>query len=229
MASACLTACLGVLVTEGTAVAASSSAEQQANTTSANLVPPTPRSLLHAGLEHRTTIDHFAPSPGEADVTSAPSSNAPTAVKFTLNAGIGPTVGFGGGALGRLAFDGQYRLFGSDAGPAIGGMIHLLFGQNTFGMQLGPIFMWEFFLADPGGIRIYVGPVAATGYGFQHVSVNGFSGTANYWYLNLGAQGRAMFNDRFGAFIRPLNFDITAGQGGAGGSWSLILGGSMDF
>ena len=72
-------------------------------------------------------------------------------------------------------------------------------------------------------------PVAATGYGFQHVSVNGFSGTANYWYLNLGAQGRAMFNDRFGAFIRPLNFDITAGQGGAGGSWSLILGGSMDF
>ena len=166
--------------------------------------------------------------PQAEEAAALPSSDAPATVRWTLNGGLGPTVGFNGVAFGRLIMDGQYRLFGADVGPAVGPMLHVLFGKNRSGLQLGPSFLWELFLADPKDIRIYVGPFIATGYGMERYD-SVIVSFRHYWFLTLGGQARAMFNDRFGAFVRPLNFDISAGTGGARGAWSFAAGVSVDF
>ncbi|MGB1698899.1 MAG: hypothetical protein ACPHRO_03020 [Nannocystaceae bacterium] len=181
---------------------------------------------LHSGTALKSDGEEDSTSP-EAEL---PESEAPDAVRWTINGGLGPDVWFRGPVTtGRLAFDGQYRIFGSDAGPAVGPMLHFNFRQRTFGLQLGAIFMWEMFLADPKDIRIYVGPLAATGYGMMSSRFGGVTAVRNYWFLTLGGQARAMFNEKFGAFVRPINFDITAGNGGAMGAWSFIAGVSLDF
>jgi hypothetical protein len=107
-------------------------------------------------------------------------------------------------------------------------MLHVLFGKNRSGLQVGPSFVWELFLADPNNIRLYVGPLVATGYGMERYD-NVIVSFRHYWFLTVGGQARAMFNDRVGAFVRPVNFDISAGTGGAQGAWSFAAGVSVDF
>jgi len=194
-----------------------------------------PTSLANAAHSSSVSLATQAPEnaqdePADEQPTepALPVSEAPSTIRWTAQGGMGPTVGFNGTAFGRLIMDGQYRLFGADVGPAVGPMLHVLFGRNRSGLQLGPIFVWELFLADPNNIRIYVGPLIATGYGMERYD-DVIVTFRHYWYLTLGGQARAMFNDRIGAFVRPINFDISAGTGGAQAAWSFAAGVSLDF
>ncbi len=113
-------------------------------------------------------------------------------------------------------------------GPALGAQLPFHFRERIFGLKVGPIFGWDFRVAEPGNMKVYVGPLVSTGYAMTTVTgVNGATG--HNWYLTLGGQVRMMFTNRIGAFLRPIDFDVWAGEGGATGFWSLTLGLALSF
>lgn len=163
---------------------------------------------------------------------AVPSSQAPGSVVASLNLGIGPNVVLDADTpfpTGRIALDGMYRLQRADAGPAVGLMAHMLFRGSYFGLQLGPIASWDLYLMEVEGIRIYVGPIVGTGYNLTAVDTEFGSVTGHAWFLHLGGQARAMFNETWGAFVRPVSFDVVANDAGAYGHWSWTLGVSYDL
>ena len=163
---------------------------------------------------------------GDAAVPSWPIRSWPA------NLGIGPNVVLDANTpfpTGRIALDGLYRLQHADAGPAVGLMAHMLFRGSYFGLQLGPIASWDLYLTEVEGIRIYVGPIVGTGYNLTAVDTEFGSVTGHAWFLHLGGQARAMFNETWGAFVRPVSFDVVANDAGAYGHWSWTLGVSYDL
>jgi hypothetical protein len=152
------------------------------------------------------------------------SSSRPTAVQI----GIGPVVGIpGGGVSGRIPLDFQYHFRGGDVGPALGMQLPLNFSRGSLGMHIGPSFVWDFRVAQVGRAKLYLGPLATTGYGFSAATHGG--GAAHFWYLTLGAQFRALWNDKVGLFIRPASFDVLVGNGWAAGGWSFTAGLALAF
>ena len=169
---------------------------------------------------------------GDTGDAAVPSSQAPGSVVASLNLGIGPNVVLDANTpfpTGRIALDGLYRLQRADAGPAVGLMAHMLFRGSYFGLQLGPIASWDLYLTEVEGIRIYVGPIVGTGYNLTAVDTEFGSVTGHAWFLHLGGQARAMFNETWGAFVRPVSFDVVANDAGAYGHWSWTLGVSYDL
>ena len=182
--------------------------------------------------EPTTAEDEGATQVEATDDAEVPSSQAPGSVMASLNLGIGPNVVLDADTpfpTGRIALDGLYRLQRADAGPAVGLMAHMLFRGRYFGLQLGPIASWDLYLTEVEGIRIYVGPIVGTGYNLTTVDTDFGSVTGHAWFLHLGGQARAMFNEKWGAFVRPVSFDVVANDAGAYGHWSWTLGVSYDL
>jgi len=152
------------------------------------------------------------------------SSSRPTAVQI----GIGPVVGIpGGGVFGRVPIDFQYHFRRGDVGPALGMQLPFNFSRGSIGMNLGPIFVWDFRITQAGRAKLYLGPLVTTGYGFAAGTHGG--GAAHFWYLTLGPQFRALWNDTVGLFVRPASFDVWVGNGWATGNWSFTAGLALAF
>lgn len=165
----------------------------------------------------------LVPSRAEA----GPSDNS-SGRPFAAQLGLGAAVGIpGGGLFGRAPIDFQYHLRGGDVGPAIGAWLPIHFDSGMFGMNLGPMFLWDFRVGQAGNAKLYLGPLAATGYGFS-AATHGH-GAAHFWFLTLGAQFRALWNDKVGLFVRPATFDLWVGNGWAGGNWSATAGLALAF
>lgn len=142
--------------------------------------------------------------------------------------GLGPAVGIpGGGVFGRLPIDFQYHLRGGAVGPAIGMQAPLHFSAGSVGMNLGPMFLWDFSVGPAGAARLYLGPLAATGYGFT-AATHGH-GAAHFWFLTLGAQFKALWGGKVGLFVRPASFDLWVGNGWAGGNYTATAGLAVAF
>ncbi len=141
---------------------------------------------------------------------------------WSLHAGLGPVVSFGGGVMGRLHFDMEYHFKGGDVGPALGFYIPLNFDGHHVGLNVGPVFLWDFRIAEVGSAKLYLGPLVASGYGF-HAHTHGGGGAAHFWFLHAGAHFRALWRDRIGFFARPANFEVWAGSF-VTGHWSFIAG-----
>jgi hypothetical protein len=152
------------------------------------------------------------------------SSSRPTTVQL----GLGPVVTIpGGGVYGRIPIDFQVHFRRGDVGPALGLQLPINFARGLFGMHIGPIFIWDFRITRIGRAKLYLGPLATTGYGFA--TAVGGHGAAHFWFLTLGAQFRALWNDRAGLFIRPASFDVLVGNGYAAGAWSFTAGLALAF
>jgi hypothetical protein len=152
------------------------------------------------------------------------SSSRPTAVQI----GIGPVVGIpGGGVDGRIPIDFQYHFRRGDVGPALGLQLPMNFSRGSFGMHIGPIFLWDFRVGQLGNAKLYLAPLATTGFGFSTGTHGG--GSAQFWYLTLGGQFRALWRDTVGLFVRPASFDVLVGNGFVAGAWSFTAGLALAF
>ena len=118
---------------------------------------------------------------------------------WSLHAGFGPMVEFDVGPEihGRASFDMEYHFKGGDVGPALGFYVPQHFNAFEWGMTLGPIFIWDFRAAQSGNVKFYVGPAAATGYGFN---VAGFD---HFWFFYVTPHFRLLYKDFIGFFVRP--------------------------
>jgi hypothetical protein len=140
---------------------------------------------------------------------------------WSLHAGLGPVVSFDGDVVGRLHFDMAYHFKGGDVGPALGFYLPLNFDDDAVGPKFGPIFLWDFRIAQVGSAKLYLGPLAASGYGF-YADVD--AGEVDHvWFLHVGAQFRVLWRDRIGLFARPAGFELWAGNV-VQGHWSFISG-----
>lgn len=157
-------------------------------------------------------------------VASAGPNDTSTSRPWSLQFGIGPSVRFGGAAHGRFGFDFQYHFFGGDVGPALGAQAFTLFRPRRFGMNVGPIFLWDFRIAEAGNFKLYIAPLVALGHGFWH-RPNRW--TTHWFFMDFGAQLKGMWNDRVGFFVRPTNFSVWVPR--ADGYWSFISGLSLSF
>lgn len=149
---------------------------------------------------------------------------------WTLNVGMGPSINLeNAGAWGKLGADFQYHFKKGDVGPALGGQINTLFRENVLGMQFAPIFLWDFRIFADAKTKLYLAPVVSTGYAF--VSFPGITGAGagHAWFLTAGGQFKAVFKDWIGVYVRPLDFELWAGNGGATGYWSMVAGVTFNF
>jgi hypothetical protein len=148
---------------------------------------------------------------------------------WTLDAGIGPMVNLQGeGALGKLGLDVHYHFKRGDVGPALGVQFYTHFRANVFGFQLGPIFLWDFRVYRQRNLALYVAPLVALGYSLTGYPGYG-GGTDSDFFMDFGGQFKAVFRDRVGFFLRPVNFSLLAGRGGATGFWTLLTGVTVSF
>jgi hypothetical protein len=167
---------------------------------------------------------------GVPGTASAGPNDTSTDRPWSLQFGIGPAVHFGGAAHGRFGFDFQYHFFGGDVGPALGAQAFTLFRARSFGMNIGPMFLWDFRIVDSGNFKLYIAPLVALGHGFWHWSHRGRRRdpwTRHYFFMDFGAQLKGMWNDRIGFFVRPANFSVWVPF--AHGYWSFISGLSLSF
>lgn len=186
------------------------------------------RSSRRARVNLALVLAGAALAAGAPGLAHAGPSDPSSARKVALQLGLGPAVGIpGGGLFGRAPLDVEFHLRGGDVGPAIGAWAPMHFGPGSFGMNLGPVLLWDFRLGQVGAAKLYVAPLAATGYGFT-AGTHGH-GAAHFWFLTLGAQLRALWNDKIGLFVRPANFDLWVGNGWAAGNWSATLGLALAF
>ena len=151
---------------------------------------------------------------------AGPSDNS-ASKPWSLHAGLGPAVSFGGDVMGRLQFDMEYHFKGGDVGPALGFYVPVNFERRELGLNVGPIFVWDFRIAEAGGGKIYVGPLVASGYGFHAHFRHRFN--YHFWFFHAGGQFRMLWNDNIGFFARPANFEVWAGNVVVG-HWSFVGG-----
>jgi hypothetical protein len=145
---------------------------------------------------------------------------------WTLNLGTGLSVGLPyGGVAGHFSPDFQYHFFGGDVGPALGAQAHMLFASHLFGMQIGPIFLWDFRVFSDPNAKLYLAPLVSPGYAFATSS----GLTAHFFYMTFGGQFKAVFNDWIGIYVRPIDFQVLAAGGGAVGAWRLTVGVTFNF
>jgi hypothetical protein len=152
------------------------------------------------------------------------SSSRPVAVQV----GVGPVINIpGGGVSGRVPLDFHYHFRGGDVGPGLGLQLPINFSPGSIGMHIGPTFVWDFRIATAGRAKLYLGPLVSTGYGFSAATHGG--GAGHFWFLTLGPQFRALWNDGVGLFIRPASFDMLVGPGWITGNWSFTAGLAVAF
>ena len=156
------------------------------------------------------------------------SSDRPWSLQF----GIGPSVNFGGGVHGRSGVDFQYHFFGGDVGPALGAQAYFTFHRWHFGMNVGPIFLWDFRILEAGNFKLYIAPLIALGHAFWHRTDGRRRRdpwTRHWFFMDFGAQLKGTWNDRVGFFVRPTNFSMYAGPPSVHGYWSFISGLTLSF
>jgi hypothetical protein len=139
---------------------------------------------------------------------------------WSLHAGLGPVISFGGDVMGRFSFDMAYHFKGGDVGPALGFYVPLNFDDDEVGVNVGPIFFWDFRVGQVGSAKLYLGPLVASGYGF-HAEIG--DRADHFWFLHGGAQFRVLWRDRIGLFARPAGFEVWAGTI-VEGHWSFLSG-----
>ncbi len=127
-----------------------------------------------------------------------------------------------------VAVDFQYHFMGGDVGPALGGQVHMHFREYLFGMNIGPIFLWDFRVAQTGNFKLYLAPLVALGYGFTSVNVGPLHGSVHFFFMDFGGQLKGLWSDRVGFFVRPANFSPWARQGSTG-VYTLLAGVSLAF
>ena len=160
--------------------------------------------------------------------------NDPSADRaWSLHAGFGPVVNFRGGLFGRGSFDMEYHFKRGDVGPALGFYGATNFTTRNAGLNVGPLFAWDFRIHETGNVKLYIGPLAATGYGFHSGWRGRFGGPgrgpggqyfAHFWFLYVTPHFRVLWNDRIGMFARPAGFEVWAGNFGATGHFSFMAG-----
>lgn len=161
-------------------------------------------------------------------VASAGPSDSSSSRPVAVQAGIGPVINIpGGGVSGRVPLDFHYHFRGGDVGPGLGLQLPINFSRGSIGMHIGPTFVWDFRIATAGRAKLYLGPLVSTGYGFGAATHGG--GAAHFWFLTLGPQFRALWNDGVGLFIRPASFDVLVGNGWITGNWSFTAGLAVAF
>jgi hypothetical protein len=171
-----------------------------------------------------------------SDAHAGPNDNS-ASKPWSLNAGLGPAVTIpGGGLMGRFQFDMEYHFRGGDVGPALGFYVPVNFTAWSGGMNIGPVFLWDFRIYEKDNVKLYIGPIVATGYGFHSGWYGRYWGRgpgpayiAHFWFLHFGAHFRVLWNDTIGMFARPAGFDVWAGTFGprnpaALGVYSFIAG-----
>lgn len=147
---------------------------------------------------------------------------------WSLQIGLGPQAALpSGAALGRLAFDFQYHLKRTDVGPALGAQTHMHFAGGVFGMDLGPMFLWDFRVVAAKKFKLYVAPLVAMGYHFSRFT--DFDATGHAFFMDFGVQVKGLVNDKVGFFVRPANFSLIAGKGGASGAYAFVPGVALAF
>jgi hypothetical protein len=159
----------------------------------------------------------------------APSSSAENVDRpWALQIGLGPQVGLpSGGVQGKLVLDFQNHLKHADVGPALGLQTHMHFARGLFGMDIGPMFLWDFRVVTTKKFKLYVAPMVALGYTFT--TIPAFHATAHGFFMDFGAQVKGMVNDRVGFFVRPATFSVIAGKGGAAGAYAFVAGVALMF
>jgi len=186
----------------------------------AKVVPVTklPAALVFLGLAGAPAIAAAGPNDN--------SSSRP----WTLDIGMGPMVNLeGGAALGKGGLDFHYHFKGGDVGPALGGQFYMHFRDHVFGFNLGPMFLWDFRVFQGGKFKMYLAPLVALGYSLTNFHGGGFSANSHQFFMDFGGQFKGVWNDRVGFFIRPVNFSVWAGEGGATGFWTLVAGLTLSF
>lgn len=168
-----------------------------------------------------------------ADAEAGPNDNS-ASKPWSLHAGLGPVVNFRGGLLGRFSFDMEYHFKGGDVGPALGFYAATNFAAFTGGLNIGPLFNWDFRIYEQGNVKLYIGPLASTGYGFQSAWWGPYGGPrrrgpgptylAHFWYLYVTPHFRVLWNDSIGMFARFAGFEVWAGPWGATGHFSFVAG-----
>jgi len=180
--------------------------------------------------------------PGEVqlETTAAPTDQGRPR-RHLVEVGIGPGVylpdsgGLGvGGIFGRIPLSYQYRLRRDrKGGLTIGLQAPLNFDRDSFGMNIGPVVAWDFYLAQVRNASIYVTPLLSTGYGFTAFLENEVEDAlddddddvAHFWYITLAAELKVMWrNDRIGVFVRPLSFDAWANDDWVNGNYAPSAG-----
>lgn len=186
--------------------------------------------------------------PGEVqlETTAAPTDQGRPR-RHLVEVGIGPGVylpdsgGLGvGGIFGRIPLSYQYRLRpGRKGGLAFGLQAPLNFDRDSFGMNIGPVVSWDFYLAQVRNATIYVTPLISTGYGFTAFLENDVEealdpepddDVAHFWYITLAAEVKVMWrDDRIGVFVRPLSFDAWANDDWVNGNYAPSAGLAIAF
>jgi hypothetical protein len=163
-------------------------------------------------------------------VADAAPARDPNGHPWTLNVGVGPTVNLeGAGALGKLGLDFQYHFKRGDVGPALGASFYTHFRAHVFGFQLGPLFSWDFRVHRKDKLALYLAPLVGLGYSLTGYPGSYYGGTDSQFFMDFGGQFKAVFRDRVGFFVRPANFSLLAGRGGATGFWTLLTGLTISF
>lgn len=177
-----------------------------------------PATLVFLGLATAPVLAHAGPND---DSSSRP---------WTVDIGMGPTVNLEFPyALGKAGVDFAYHFKGGDTGPALGGLFYMHFRERTFGFNLGPMFLWDFRVHTGRKFKLYLAPLVALGYSLTNYHGGDGSDTDHHFFMDFGGQLKGVWNDRVGFFIRPLNFSLVAGEGGATGFWTLVAGITMSF
>jgi hypothetical protein len=177
-----------------------------------------PAALLFLGLTTAPAIAFAGPNDN--------SSSRP----WTLDIGLGPMIHLEGGtAFGKAGLDFHYHFKGGDVGPALGAQFYMHFRERVFGFNVGPLFLWDFRVYQGGNFKLYLAPLIAAGYSFTSFNAGPVHGASHAFFADFGGQLKGVWNDRVGFFIRPINFSVWAGEGGATGFWTLIAGLTLSF
>ena len=125
-----------------------------------------------------------------------------------------------------------YHLDGNASGPALGFDIQESFGSGTT-LELGPKFLWDIPIIR--NLGLYLTPSAMIGYGYEDrggrvCDFFGCSGggSASFFDMQFGFEGKLMLADRAFVFFRPLTLDFGINSGFAF-RWDIMSGGGVTF
>ena len=130
-----------------------------------------------------------------------------------------------------------YHFSGNASGPALGFDIQESFGNGATTLELGSKFIWDIPIVR--NLGLYLTPSAMIGYtyvdvGSQNVCFLGYcesvggGGSANYFDMQFGFEGKLMLADRAFVFFRPLTLDFLINSGFAF-RWDIVAGGGVTF
>jgi hypothetical protein len=106
----------------------------------------------------------------------------------------------------KIVLDFGYHFSGDGEGPAIGVTIEQSADDNFYVFNPAFKFWWDIQITD---LAVYVAPFAAAGYALG--ACKGCS-LGHAFNLDVGAEGRMVFVDRWMAFFRPVQLDFFFGD-----------------